>query len=239
MNFPGCAFAIDRSYFFELGGFDEGMRIWNGENYEMSFKLWLCGGGLYQIPCSRVAHSFRDINPSRKFDHDYVARNFLRVAEVWLDDYKGLLIASNPDRYKNIDPGDLTEQKALKRKLDCKPFKYFLDIVAPDMVNVFPPFLKPPVFASGVVKNVATGLCITRMSKDIMESTELLKCSSNSTHPKDSQNFFFSFHKNIVHKKSNNCLDSHKTLLFECNSFKHGNQYWKYDLVSLFDCWLG
>jgi polypeptide N-acetylgalactosaminyltransferase len=50
----GGAYAIDRKYFFELGGYDEGMFLYNGENYELSLKLHLCGGNMLKIPCSRV-----------------------------------------------------------------------------------------------------------------------------------------------------------------------------------------
>lgn len=31
----GCAFAIRKDYFLELGGYDEQLMIWNGENYEV------------------------------------------------------------------------------------------------------------------------------------------------------------------------------------------------------------
>ena len=31
----GCAFAIRRDYFFDLGAYDEQLMIWNGENYEV------------------------------------------------------------------------------------------------------------------------------------------------------------------------------------------------------------
>ena len=31
----GCAFAIRRDYFFDLGAYDEQLMIWNGKNYEV------------------------------------------------------------------------------------------------------------------------------------------------------------------------------------------------------------
>ena len=35
----GCAFAVDRAYFFHIGGFDEGMDIWGQENIELAFRV--------------------------------------------------------------------------------------------------------------------------------------------------------------------------------------------------------
>ena len=79
----GCAFAINRQYYWDLGAYDEELMIWNGENYELSFKLWLCGGSLLEVPCSRVAHTFRKHNEYRKkAGVDFVGRNFKRIAEV-------------------------------------------------------------------------------------------------------------------------------------------------------------
>lgn len=37
----GAAFAMDRKYFHELGGYDMGMKVWGGENLEMSWRVSL------------------------------------------------------------------------------------------------------------------------------------------------------------------------------------------------------
>lgn len=38
-TFVGCAFAMDREFFFELGSYDEGMDIWGSENMEISLRV--------------------------------------------------------------------------------------------------------------------------------------------------------------------------------------------------------
>jgi predicted glycosyltransferase involved in capsule biosynthesis len=35
----GAAFAVDRKYFLEIGGYDEGMDVWGGENLELSWRV--------------------------------------------------------------------------------------------------------------------------------------------------------------------------------------------------------
>lgn len=35
----GCAFAVDTKFFFEIGGFDDGMEVWGGENIEIALRV--------------------------------------------------------------------------------------------------------------------------------------------------------------------------------------------------------
>lgn len=82
------------------------MDIWGGENLEMSFRIWMCGGNdlfslfrtclqlifvgtLVTAPCSHVGHIFRKRSPYKWLPGvNVVKKNAVRVAEVWLDEYK-------------------------------------------------------------------------------------------------------------------------------------------------------
>lgn len=126
----------------------------------MSFdQIWMCGGEIEIIPCSRVGHIFRGQNPY-KFPKDRqktVERNLARVAEVWLDEYKDLFYGHGYHHLldkKVTDIGNLTEQIELRKKLKCKSFKWYLD-------NVYPDMKAPLVKAEGLVRGCFTtnGCC--------------------------------------------------------------------------------
>lgn len=232
----GCAFAIRRSFFLdELGGYDSGLEIWNGENYELSFKLWMCADGLFTVPCSRVAHSFRSINPSRTRKEDYVAKNFMRIAEVWLDEFKDLPKQLEPKRYENVDPGDLSEQKALREKLHCKSFRWFLSEIAPDMTEKFPPFVDPPKFAGGSVQSVGNPrFCLDNLGQLFGEKLGVAECGDDLLEPVTNQKFIYSFFKDFRqdHGRRKFCLDAYNLGMDHCNEVDFGNQFWIYEKVS-------
>ncbi|XP_074072045.1 polypeptide N-acetylgalactosaminyltransferase 5 [Macrotis lagotis] len=152
----GGLFSIDKKYFFELGTYDPGLDVWGGENMELSFKVWMCGGEIEIIPCSRVGHIFRKDNPYSFPENRIktIERNLIRVAEVWLDEYKELFYGhGNHLLDQSVKVGNLTQQKELRKRLGCKSFKWYLE-------NVFPDIEAPIVRASGVIINVALGKCI-------------------------------------------------------------------------------
>ncbi|XP_027721870.1 polypeptide N-acetylgalactosaminyltransferase 5-like isoform X2 [Vombatus ursinus] len=188
----GGLFSIDKKYFFELGTYDPGLDVWGGENMELSFKVWMCGGEIEIIPCSRVGHIFRKDNPY-SFPENRVKtieRNLIRVAEVWLDEYKELFYSHG---YRLLDQslnvGNLTQQRELRKKLGCKSFKWYLE-------NVFPDIEAPIVRASGVIINIALGKCIS------LENTTavLEECDGGSK----SQQFNYTWLKLI--KQGDRCL---------------------------------
>ncbi|XP_010217807.1 PREDICTED: polypeptide N-acetylgalactosaminyltransferase 5 [Tinamus guttatus] len=152
----GGLFSIDRRYFFELGTYDPGLEVWGGENMELSFKVWMCGGEVEIIPCSRVGHIFRNDNPY-SFPKDRIStveRNLARVAEVWLDEYKDLFYGHAYHLLlKNLDVGNLTQQIELRKKLQCKSFKWYLE-------NVYPDLEAPLVRCSGLLVNTGTSRCL-------------------------------------------------------------------------------
>ena len=52
-------------------------------------QVWLCGGRVVNVPCSHAGHL--EEHGHRDYRHGWQAminRNYKRVAEVWLDDYR-------------------------------------------------------------------------------------------------------------------------------------------------------
>ncbi|XP_067949958.1 polypeptide N-acetylgalactosaminyltransferase 15-like [Watersipora subatra] len=160
----GCSIAVDRSYFYEIGGFDTGLDIYGGEQIELSFRTWMCGGRVFIHPCSRIGHVFK---PWMKSDvywrkrEQAIARNSIRLGESWMGSYVSYYYASSRIYdFKQVElsleekAGILTRRQ-LARELDCKGFNWYLNNVLPE--------LKPPHIDStfyGEVSNAKSSLCL-------------------------------------------------------------------------------
>nr|XP_019574171.1 PREDICTED: probable polypeptide N-acetylgalactosaminyltransferase 8 [Rhinolophus sinicus] len=141
--------AANRLFLGKIGSLDGGMLVYGGENVELSLRVWQCGGRIEVLPCSRIAHLERHHKPYALDLAPALKRNALRVAEIWMDEYKDMVyfVWNIPLQNSGIDYGDISSRIALREKLKCKSFDWYLK-------NVYPA-LKPThnIVAYGTIKN--------------------------------------------------------------------------------------
>eukprot|EP01147_Barroeca_monosierra_P005213 gene5213-8815_t len=189
----GGLFSISRDYFFQTGGYDTGMEVWGGENLEMSFRIWMCGGRIENVPCSRVGHIFRSTNPVKFKNNDpgtTILRNLNRVANVWMDDYGKIyqrfgasyLVFGLPGSLngfgENAFTSDISAQLKLRQRLKCHSFQWYLDRIFPDL---FVPSANNILFM-GLVRN-PSGQCFDTKSGsyDNIKDIHLVDCPDSNT----------------------------------------------------------
>ncbi|XP_072948675.1 putative polypeptide N-acetylgalactosaminyltransferase 9 [Epargyreus clarus] len=214
----GGLYAINKEFFKMLGYYDEGFEIWGAENLELSFKVWMCGGTLEIVPCSHVGHVFRKRFPyeGRKGS---VRNNFVRLAEVWLDDYAKYYY----ERIGDIkgEYGNVTKQKELRKTLNCKSFKWYLQ-------NVYPEMQIPDNYvASGQIYNTGVyTMCLdaSLLGMNLQENVKLMPCHFQGG------NQYWVYTKDGEIRRDDMCLDFilNTVMLFFCRG-RVASQIWLYD----------
>lgn len=199
----GGLFAVDRKYFFEVGSYDQDMQIWGGENLELSFRVWQCGGRVEIHPCSHVGHIFRDFHPYSFNGLDSHGFNTLRTVKVWMDDYSKYFFMSRPDLLK-MSAGDLSPRTKLRTSLNCSSFKWYLDNVYDKRKFIY----DEEVIAYGWAKNKQSDLCIDVLNKHETngETAGLYTCEQ-MVHPLNvTTNQLFSYTTKKEIRREEGCL---------------------------------
>nr|XP_040231243.2 putative polypeptide N-acetylgalactosaminyltransferase 9 [Anopheles coluzzii] len=213
----GGLFAINRMFFERLGWYDDGFDIYGIENIELSMKSWMCGGKMVTVPCSRVGHIQKVGHPYLHNEKkDVVRANSIRLAEVWMDEYKAVIfdIYGIP-HYLEEEFGSVASRKAIRESANCKPFRYYLE-------NAFPEMHNPLISGAfrGEVKSVLLGndTCLEYSS----EFLGMARCNGEQT----TQYWAHNYYQEINSYK--HCLDYTGASLgvFGCHRSR-GNQAWR------------
>lgn len=106
-----------------------------------------------------------------------MAHNSLRLAHVWMDEYKEQYLSLRPE-LRDRSYGDISERVALRKQLQCRSFRWYLDTVYPEMQTVTngnkqqqqPLFInkglrRPKVLQRGRLHNLATGRCLVAQGR--------------------------------------------------------------------------
>uniref|UniRef100_A0A8C3IJP2 Polypeptide N-acetylgalactosaminyltransferase n=1 Tax=Chrysemys picta bellii TaxID=8478 RepID=A0A8C3IJP2_CHRPI len=196
--------AAHRVFLGEIGVLDGGMHIYGGENVELGLRVWQCGGQIEVLPCARVAHLERAHKPYMLDLSIAMRRNALRVAEVWMDDYKYMVyFAWNlPIENPGIDYGDVSSRKELRKKLNCKSFDWYIKNVYPNLI---------PLTTVVVYGTVSTNICVDQgpvpgntpiMYDCHAYSSQVLKTNCSLSHAS-----FVLQGSSVMNKKTKRCLE--------------------------------
>lgn len=229
----GGLFSMDKSYFFALGSYDDQMKIWGGENLELSFRVWQCGGTIEIAPCSHVGHLFRKSSPYTFPGGvgEILYGNLARVALVWMDEWADFYFKFNPQAERVRDKQQVRSRLEMRKALKCKSFEWYLDNVWPE--HFFPK--KDRFF--GKIQHVRSENCLMRpMAKGTYNhpagNVMILPCIN----PPNLVQMFVMTKEGVIMTDESVCLDAPekdtqhikpKVKIMMCNGLER--QKWEYN----------
>ncbi|XP_053947127.1 putative polypeptide N-acetylgalactosaminyltransferase 13 [Anastrepha ludens] len=206
-TFAGGIFMISRDWFFKLNGFNPLLETWGGESIEFSIKLWLCGGQIEIVPCSRVGHIFRKQHPFRFPNGSDSQTTYLRnskiIAETWLDAYKYFFYASKPAaKHIPVNFTDIQLSYQLKSALNCRPFSWYL-------LHVFPQLKLPndDFIAFGTLSSAELCLQITNRATNIDDDHQASQLHMSSCFRSDVTHWYLHRRNSQLQASSGACLN--------------------------------
>ncbi|KAK6011584.1 hypothetical protein OSTOST_23324, partial [Ostertagia ostertagi] len=131
--------------------------------FDFTSQIWQCGGRVEILPCSHVGHIFRHASP-----HDIPGNssgkvldgNMVRVAEVWMDEWKFLFYKLAPQTGKLRSVVDLSERLELRRRLGCKSFRWYLENVFTDHHMPMEGYISQPTYPTQLISLDFNTLCM-------------------------------------------------------------------------------
>ncbi|KAK1884533.1 Polypeptide N-acetylgalactosaminyltransferase 11 [Dissostichus eleginoides] len=169
---PAVCFAIN-----ELGQYDAGMLIWGGENLEISFRVRL------SFTDCQIGHIFRKRRPYGSPGGGHHGPQLTKTGSR-VDGRSSDLTSclwSNQEQFLSLRPelrdrgyGDVSDRVALRERLLCRTFRWYLDTVYPEMqthgnkhLPVFnnKSLRRPKVLQRGRLRSLSSGGCLGALGR--------------------------------------------------------------------------
>lgn len=146
-------------------------------------------------------------------------KNTVRLIEVWLDEYSKYYYVRNGN--DQGDFGDITDRLQLRKELNCKSFKWYLE-------NIYPEKEIPNNYGDGYIKNNKTNYCLDFVYSvtDVNTKLGIFGC-----HNMGGNQFFELTINSKIHRK-NRCLEYRRDELVLTSCYNNPAQEWTYNITS-------
>ena len=97
--------------------------------------MWTCGGEMEIVPCSKVGHVYkqRNVYSYPRGNRRTTTCNTRRVADAWLDQFAQIYYLTLNSEQRGYECGDVAQVRQRREQLGCKPFKWYLENIYPEL----------------------------------------------------------------------------------------------------------